>query len=210
MANLKKKACVNCACSKWGYKCQPEECGCHGGRACYNPFNYLNVLAIFGPKPVTLHPCFINWLLKQKYIGEPLTTRYFFNRALAEAHLMEDVDEGADEIYQAWRVRWDALPAHEQDGAYGVDLQQELNRMAFTKREPVNNVFYSFCRRNHWESSDHTWHCRVCRKCQDWREWHCKKCNKCTYGLSLACEGCGGVSYMYDDDMRMREEEEFR
>jgi hypothetical protein len=53
--------------------------------------------------------------------------------------------------------------------------------------------WYSFCRRG-WVSDEHCSHCWVCMECMDWREWHCKKCNKCSYGVSLTCEGCGGVS----------------
>lgn len=163
--------------------------------------------AIFGPEPVTLHPCFISWILKQKKMrGDQLTARYFFDLAVADAGLMGDVDEVSNEIYQAWRARWDALPVPEQDGPCGVELQQELNRVAFTVHEVINNAFFSFCRDNQWESSEQTWHCRVCHECQDWREWHCKKCNKCTYGVSLPCEGCGGGTAMYHDMNKPEEE----
>ena len=50
--------------------------------------------------------------------------------------------------------------------------------------------WYSFC----WDEvvqDSCTWHCEVCRECQDWRVWHCSQCNKCTYGVTLPCEHCG-------------------
>ena len=51
--------------------------------------------------------------------------------------------------------------------------------------------WYSFC----WDEvvqDSLTWHCEICGECRDWREWHCQRCNKCTYGVTLACEHCGG------------------
>lgn len=53
--------------------------------------------------------------------------------------------------------------------------------------------FYSFCWKAVVEES-HTWHCKTCKTCREWREWHCKTCNVCSYGVSLPCEGCGGKS----------------
>jgi len=50
--------------------------------------------------------------------------------------------------------------------------------------------YYSFC----WDTvaqDDCTWHCEVCKTCNDWRVRHCEECNKCTYGSSLPCEHCG-------------------
>jgi hypothetical protein len=58
--------------------------------------------------------------------------------------------------------------------------------------------YYSFCR-GQWEQGDCTWHCRDCGECNDWREWHCGKCKKCTYGVSIPCQGCGGVSELRND-----------
>ena len=40
------------------------------------------------------------------------------------------------------------------------------------------DYYYSICRDDVVPSS-HTWHCKVCKKCDDWREWHCKSCNRC-------------------------------
>ena len=49
---------------------------------------------------------------------------------------------------------------------------------------------YSFCFASAVEESG-SWHCRICRRCRDWREWHGDTCNRCTYGVSLPCERCG-------------------
>lgn len=56
--------------------------------------------------------------------------------------------------------------------------------------------FYSFCRGD-LEQGGCTWHCRICRQCQDWREWHCKGCNKCQYGVSIPCSKCSPREYEY-------------
>lgn len=239
-ANARKQACVLCACSKWGYRCRPDLCGCHGGASCHNPFNHVDMPALFGPAPVVLHGCFVGWVRRKR--GQKrhaaaaaanrtltgggderplgfdqhhlITAQHLFDLALAGVEAeggFECLDDDADERYRAWRVRWDALPADERrDGgsARGLALQQELNRMAFTRGDwPDHEVFYSFCRPwPHWESTAHMSHCDECGECMDWREWHCGTCNKCVYGVSLACESCGGVSDTYHDfavDMRM-------
>lgn len=234
-ANARKKACAGCACSRRGYRCTPDRCGCHGGPACHNPFNHLDLPALFGPGPggpaaVVLHGCFVGWVLRRRGTSSgrgsraanphqhlshhdrdrPLTAGHLFNLALAGA---DDARGGVldeEPAYRAWRARWDALPADEQPqqrrggpasaspaSARCLALQQELNRMAFT-RSHDKDVFYSFCRpRPHWQSAEQTSHCDACGECMDWREWHCGECNKCVYGVSLSCEGCGGVSETY-------------
>lgn len=58
--------------------------------------------------------------------------------------------------------------------------------------------YFSFCRGSgRWVQDNTTKHCGRCGECRDWREWHCKKCNRCNYGVSIPCDGCGGVSDMY-------------
>lgn len=204
-ANVKKKACASCVCSKWGRGCQSGACGCRGGPSCHNPFNHIDLPALFGPAPVVLHGCFVDWVLRQRRVprGDRMTAEWLFDLARGGegADALEDVDLCAEDVYGEWRARWDGLSAAERAGTRGLELRQELNRMAFTKSEPNANVFYVFCRHHEgsWQSEDHLWHCRVCRECMEWREWHCGKCNKCAYGVSLACQGCGGVSSLYHD-----------
>lgn len=133
------------------------------------------MLSIFGPDPVTLHECFVTWVLKQKEIPtKQITTRFLFDLALWYSSCIKDIAD-YDEPYLEWRTKWDALPKPEQDTS--IDLQQEMNRMAYTKHDLSMNVFFSFCRQpEHWESTNDTWHCRICGECRDWRESHCEQC----------------------------------
>jgi hypothetical protein len=84
------------------------------------------------------------------------------------------------------------------------DEKESLMRTVFRKGLATDEdgragmLFYSFCRRC-WEQDSCTSHCSRCGECNDWREWHCKVCDTCTYGISLPCEGCGGVSESYHD-----------
>ncbi|TRX89332.1 hypothetical protein FHL15_009769 [Xylaria flabelliformis] len=91
-----------------------------------------------------------------------------------------------------------------------VELQRMLLRMGLLSSEDCDLYFFSFCRGGggwgglgagrlgdldieleqlvlgggRWEQVDSTWHCPICRECNDWRDWHCATCNKCTYGSS--------------------------
>lgn len=201
-SNAKKKACTKCACSKWGYACKPETCGCHGGPSCHNPFNKLDLPAIFGPEPVVLHECFIAWVLSQKEVRvEQITAKYLFDLAFKGSCQIAVAYSHFCDPYLEWRAKWDALSQPEQDEA--AELHQELNRLAFTTHRLDINLFFSFCRGKHWEDADCTWHCTICGECGDWRDWHCGKCNKCTYGVSLPCEGCGVASDGYHEIAKM-------
>jgi len=127
-------------------------------------------VSIFGPEPVTLHECFITWAQKQKK-PQQITAKVLLAIALKRAasgikdHFM---DTSGYEPYATWRTKWDALSKPEQQQR--TDLHQEMNRLAFTKHD-LMDVFFSFCRSEggEWEHEDHTWHCRVCGECNDWR-----------------------------------------
>ncbi|XP_071150871.1 uncharacterized protein [Mytilus edulis] len=70
-----------------------------------------------------------------------------------------------------------------------ITVAEYLN--AEKKEKSYRTLFYSFCR-SAPEQCDCTWHCKVCKQCQDWRSWHCSNCNKCAYGISNSiCEYCG-------------------
>ena len=56
------------------------------------------------------------------------------------------------------------------------------------------DLFYSFCREG-VEQSTCTWHCRVCKGCNHWRDWHCKGCKTCKYGVSIPCDKCNAKEY---------------
>lgn len=74
------------------------------------------------------------------------------------------------------------------------EMVDELLVFGFGSHE----TFYSFCTKR-WEDVTNASHCASCGECNDWREWHCGRCNRCTYGISIPCEGCGGVSISFHD-----------
>lgn len=197
---MENKACSNCTCSKWGYKCQVTICGCQAGPYCQNPFNDFDTEAVFGPEPVILHPCFISWMLKQQEFGpEKFTRRFLFDIAFTREDSIEMRNQSSSNPYRGWKAKWDRLPTSEQDADPGIALQQQLNRIAFTDQKSTTNTFYSFCRKQHWRDDDGTWHCRVCGECVGWQQWHCGKCDKCIDVPSLQCNGCGGVDILYHE-----------
>ncbi|KAJ4423194.1 hypothetical protein N0V82_002188 [Gnomoniopsis sp. IMI 355080] len=182
--NAVKVPCTNCTCSEWGYACNTEICGCHGGPACHNPFNGIDVPSLFGSDPITLHECFIAWVLKQKGMQtEQINIKALFELAVRSSHLITEITE-YDDPYLEWRTKWDALSKPEQEVEVG--LRQEMNRMAFTKNDSSMTVFFSLCRQpGHWESANETWHCKTCGECMNWREWHCEQRDKYTGGSLL-------------------------
>lgn len=110
--------------------------------------------------------------------------------------------DGFDLYLQEWAAAWkdmsaDNKPAHIRKLIlYGLFNPCEGDGLPETGA--WRSYYYSFCRK-YWEQDSCTWHCKVCKECNDWREWHCKECKQCTYGISIPCEGCGGVSSSYHD-----------
>lgn len=104
----------------------------------------------------------------KKVAPEQITTVTVFNKAFRRLGSLEELVFDAEYLLE-WRAKWDALSNADTDRR--LALQQELNRLAFTKHEEVMCVFFSFCRGGEWAADDHTWHCRVCGECNDWREW---------------------------------------
>ena len=111
-----------------------------------------------------------------------------------------------DEDLEAFGKQWDAVASLPSDDATRKALAQRFVRFAFTDDRDILGTgqskgwgwWYSSCR-NTWVEDENCSHCWVCRECMHWREWHCQVCNKCRYGISIACEGCGGVSSGYHD-----------
>lgn len=212
-ANPKDRACLSCDCSRWGYGCQAARCGCQGGPPCGNPFNGLDLRAVFGAAPAELHPCFVSWVLKQGAAGgpAPVTTRYLFDMVVEDAAFIEArYGRWKGQPYRDWRSRWDQLPAPEKQldesvgGSSSVALQQELVRMAFTTTALNRGTFFSFCcPGDNWQDSDDTWHCAICGVCMDWRAWHCGKCDECWYRSELPCKGCGGTTHSYHESANL-------
>ena len=81
-------------------------------------------------------------------------------------------------------------------------------------KEPAQ-IYYSFCNEDIGDE-DCDWHCKICKRCCDWREWHCDGCNQCknsslfdkifigmclgAYGQTLPCPRCGESEEDEDDD----------
>lgn len=126
--------------------------------------------SIFGPGPIHLRECFVTWLLKQEDVQiERINTRFLFELAFRKSHIIKVIAEDHGP-YMEWRTKWDAIPRPEQDDE--VALQQEMNRMAFTKTDFPMNVFFSLCRQpGRWESVNETWHCQKRGSCVYATEW---------------------------------------
>jgi hypothetical protein len=88
-----------------------------------------------------------------------------------------------------------------QDIAGMTDLELVKLALSYGGLAVANyeTYFYSFCRGT-MQQSNCTWHCRKCKKCQDWREWHCKGCQKCQYGMMSPCIKCYPPRVDDDDD----------
>lgn len=109
-------------------------------------------------------------------------------------------DEIFDEDLHAWKTKW---ANKSDDETERKKLVQELIRYGLGQDSSVApNFWYSWCQGS-WVQDDQTRHCRICKECNDWREWHCGKCKKCTYGISIPCEGYGGVSMTYNSTREM-------
>lgn len=102
-----------------------------------------------------------------------------------------------DDYLKEWKMTWVGLPLGERRAHVQALFRYGLGVVNCN----YDKYSYSFCR-GAWQEESHTWHCQVCRECNDWREWHCEKCKKCTYGISIPCGGCGGVheSWKYTQD----------
>ncbi|KAL1381993.1 hypothetical protein HDK64DRAFT_57011 [Phyllosticta capitalensis] len=209
--------CVNCACSKWGYRCSPSTCGC--STSCQNPFNILPLEDLFGSASVKLHPCFVTWILKRGYkkagparVNLPqITRKWLFDR------VQENMDiSDFSESYNAWVKQWETVDDAADDNPRKIHLMRSLLRLAFEEGfeygDELHDWFFSFCRKawgdreiGTWQQGNCTWHCRGCGECGDWRDWHCRTCNNCSYGISLRCRGCKGVCDSYHENHKWEE-----
>lgn len=119
---------------------------------------------------MALHECFITWVQKQKDVRpEQIDLEFLFDMAVRNVHRIKDITDYS-KPYEEWRTKWNALSEHEQD--LNVGLQQQMNRMAFTKEYVSMNVFFSLCRQpGQWEGEDDIWHCKIGGECMDWRNY---------------------------------------
>ncbi|KAI3395030.1 hypothetical protein diail_1853 [Diaporthe ilicicola] len=155
-----------CACSASSHRCSASSCGCQGGAACHNPLQKLDLGALFGRDRVTLHPCFVSWVVKEDKHGrmdsERTSTQSLFDLVFGTAYLLEEFDDDVMDAYYEWSWKWDRLPASERDGGRGLELKQELLRWGLTTSREGELVFFSFCHSDGWRESDKDWHCETC------------------------------------------------
>lgn len=189
-----------CKCFKAGNGCS-KTCTCS---SCMNVFNDID--KFFGDDSVEANVCFAKWL---RDLRGPIElpsddTQDRLLRTLMGIEQEATISSRPTfEPFQAdygfcpelidWTAKWTntSLTVDERSA-----LKQELFRFGLGENNEM--WFYSFCRGS-WQQGDCTTHCPICDECNDWREWHCTVCNKCTYGVSLPCEGCGGISQTYMD-----------
>ncbi|KAI0550717.1 hypothetical protein F4679DRAFT_201800 [Xylaria curta] len=177
--------------------------------------------------PHRLHPCFVTRLQKVPDMTfERLTRDNLFRYLKRELHPeLAEFNEDIKNWQEKWD-EFEAMSSDRTGDRLllsnrKIELQRMLLRMGLLKDGCY--FFFSFCRGGggwggwgarrsrdldikleqlvlgggSWEQTDCTWHCPMCRECNDWRNWHCVTCNKCTYGVSIPCSGCGGVSSSY-------------
>ncbi|CZT20259.1 uncharacterized protein RCC_06117 [Ramularia collo-cygni] len=190
--NCKKGCKGNCSCKTSGMGCGPT-CGCQVGedKTCANKMNGLDEFKQkIGATGLAPLPCFLTFASKKKVDFKKL-----------EQDMLKDDDAFE---YDFWLKEW----KDEKSTLEQKDIAEHNNKLLryglFKNPNDLSDSFYSFCRGmanfepggdlGTWEQDSCTWHCPVCKECNDWREWHCGKCKKCTYGVSIPCEGCGGVS----------------
>ncbi|KAF7899445.1 hypothetical protein EAF00_003781 [Botryotinia globosa] len=192
-----KTGCTNgrCECSKNSFSCGPN---CE----CASCANYLNKFALFfGESRLRATNCFASWMKAQ---GPDLDLDSAFTQEELRSNIM-GVDEkryydapqgtvfhdGSDPEIQQLGEEW--LKAKTETER--KPIRMKLFRKAFVED---GRYYFSFCSGG-WEEFTSTVHCSVCDECNDWRDWHCKDCGKCSYGISIPCDGCGGVSNGYHD-----------
>ncbi|KAH9885932.1 hypothetical protein F4778DRAFT_491870 [Xylariomycetidae sp. FL2044] len=220
-ANTKKVPCLNCACSKWGYKYDLSRCGC--SHAYQNPFNKIAMEDIFRPQAasssIVPHPCFVQWILKKRTTTlaqqrHPLTLEYLFGALYSCIWDQGEPEFTVSSWLEEWRAVKDSSDETPEHAARKLELMRRLVRYGLDE-EGGSESYFSFCYVNPergeeddggeskigtWERYSKMRHCPDCGECVEECEWHCKQCNKCVYGSDTRCHGCEGVSSRYSGD----------
>ncbi|CZR63739.1 uncharacterized protein PAC_13636 [Phialocephala subalpina] len=207
-------ATLKCACKSScnrSCKCSKNGAGCSDACKCTSCTNPLNVLPdFFGQEDVRAKPCFHTWIKKQSRSRRPFDLRSTATQdkllrlllglrsqdpITSKPTFEEFEDPDLDPDLFEWGTEWNnpSLSDEDQDS-----LKKKLFRIALGEDDSYPQSSFSFCAEG-WHQDDRAGHCRVCGTCHDWREWHCGVCDKCTYGVTLPCQGCGGVSGSYFD-----------
>ena len=203
---------TRCACRKLGSGCSTS-CQCAGNWQCKNQLNDLAVLFGVEPdleRPLRATPCFTRYLASKngpdlKTVDIQILRRRMMGLKGRDVNYIPKGEvfheDGFDDRLRAWKDRWVAGFQNEVEKTAHVRALFKYGLGTADDGDGYRSFFYSFCRGG-WEQDSCTWHCRTCGECKDWREWHCGRCNECAYGVSIPCDGCGGVSDSYDPNER--------
>ena len=192
----------SCRCKNGGVGCN-EKCGCSTSSRCMNKLNQLDrIKKELKAEHLTFKPCFVSYASK-KFIN--------LNVIRKEMQAGGDCWE-YDSYLKSWKETRDKLTDENEKSAHIHKLLLFALFGHISEEDGPHHCStyeYSFCRggggalfeddgsRGLWTDSINSWHCPVCKECGSWRDWHCRKCKKCTYGVSLPCDGCGGVTHDY-------------
>ncbi|KAI0431342.1 hypothetical protein F5Y09DRAFT_305031 [Xylaria sp. FL1042] len=192
----KKKACISCACSKYGLSCNPA-CSCGG--ACGNPFTDLS--AFFGPgdtysRPCGANPCFATWLRNQPNVEE-LDVDLMVDMLLSDDESWAQI-RGYTEAFQQWEEQWkrarDGKSKKSKDERERLEFQLLRGGLGNATPDDFNGFRYSFCQ-SQWVQADLWDHCPECRMCRSSAEWHCSKHDRCTE--NRVCPNCASTTLPY-------------
>ena len=171
----------------------------------------LKIFQVYGFRPTsdgkkfdgaTPHPCFecfVRNAVRDNNIskdGQLIAVSYLvplvvppYERTLFKSLRVDDI---AEQIRNSHHLKY-----LEEDVRRGIleKSDGDLVKEALSVDGLNGELFYSFCRKGALEQDNCTWHCQICKVCQDWREWHCKGCNKCQYGASIPCSECNPNEY---------------
>ena len=186
-----------CECRQQGFNCSAKlgegDCACAkiDTKSCKNPYTPF-AIKVFGDDKLRFNACYAQVLRKHK--GKAKLDAMDIDALFRDLERELPDIAYTDDFAREWIEKQDS-------GAPRAELMQSLLRQGLSDQGYFK---WSVCRGGTWVQDDCTWHCRVCRECNDWREWHCSVCKKCQYGSSIRCEGCGGCSSMLLSDIKSK------
>jgi len=195
-----------CTCRRLGFGCS-EKCGCgeymgvrksYRAKPCHNPLNSF-FIRLFGENSAT------------PYGSGGLRPTRCFGTHLAKTY--KDLDDVWTMDLDDLRTKLVANDAAFDDLEDGPAQWAEKDKKCVTAEEKYTHMqelyrislggdsmeWYSFCEKQ-WAEDNVTWHCSVCKECNNWRSWHCGTCKKCREGIKTPCYKCGGVSHSFYDE----------
>ncbi|KAK5688788.1 hypothetical protein LTS10_000766 [Elasticomyces elasticus] len=186
-----------CGCIRGGHGCS-ERCKCKGD--CNNRIG-KPVRELGHPNLVTT-PCFREMISQKDYTIDQLRSLLMgtpVGDMVSDPQADAFQEDFSDEYLLEWAAAWKTMDTRDKPAHVRKLVMFGLFEPCEGDGLPeCRSWFFSGCR-GFWEDESCTWHCKVCKECNDWKEWHCRNCKKCTFGVTIPCEGCGGVSDTYHD-----------